>query len=52
MDKPQLQKRTKELLTKLEKSKEFVSGLQILLKSYVDKEATKNKIIAGYGGKK
>jgi 3-methyladenine DNA glycosylase AlkD len=42
MDKSQLQKRTKELLEKSEEPKEFIKGLQTLLKSCVDKEATKN----------
>ena len=42
MDKSQIQKRTKELLEKTEKPKEFTKGLQELLKSYVDRDATKN----------
>ena len=42
MDKSQIQKRTKELLEKAEKPKEFTRGLQELLKSYVDRDATKN----------
>ncbi len=42
MDKSQIQKRTKELLEKAEKPKEFIKGLQELLKSYVDRDATKN----------
>jgi hypothetical protein len=42
MDKSQIQKRTKVLLEKSEKPKEFIKGLQDLLKSYIDKEATKN----------
>jgi 3-methyladenine DNA glycosylase AlkD len=42
MDKSQIQKRTKELLEKVEKPKEFTKGLQELLKSYVDRDATKN----------
>ena len=42
MDKSQIQKRTKELLEKAEKPEEFTKGLQKLLKSYVDSEATKN----------
>jgi len=42
MDKSQIQKRTKELLEKAEKPKEFTKGFQELLKSYVDIEATKN----------
>jgi len=42
MDKSQIQKRTKELLEKAEKPEEFTKGLQELLKSYVDRDATKN----------
>ncbi|MGB7002000.1 MAG: DNA alkylation repair protein [Halobacteriota archaeon] len=42
MDKSQIQKRTKELLEKAEQPKEFTRGLQELLKSFIDKEATKN----------
>ena len=42
MDKSQIQKRMKELLEKADKPKEFTKGLQELLNSYVDKEATKN----------
>jgi 3-methyladenine DNA glycosylase AlkD len=42
MDKSQLQKRIKELLEKAGKPKEFTKRLQKFLKSYVDKEATKN----------
>lgn len=42
MDKTQIQKRTKELLEKTANSTEFTKGLQELLKSYVDKDATKN----------
>jgi 3-methyladenine DNA glycosylase AlkD len=42
MDKSQIQKRTKKLLKKGKNTKEFTRGLQELLKSYVDKEATKN----------
>ena len=42
MDKSQIQKRTKELLEKVDKPKEFIKGLQELLKSYVDRNATKN----------
>ena len=42
MDKSQIRKRTKELLEKAEKPKEFTEGLQELLKSYVDRDATKN----------
>ena len=42
MDNLQIRKRTKELLEKAEKPKEFTEGLQELLKSFIDKEATKN----------
>jgi len=42
MDKSQIRKRTKELLEKAEKPKEFTKGLLELLKSYVDRDATKN----------
>ena len=42
MDKSQIQKGTKELLEKAENPKEFTNGLQELLKSYVDRDATKN----------
>ncbi|RCV65742.1 3-methyladenine DNA glycosylase AlkD [Methanophagales archaeon] len=42
MDKSEIQNRTKELLEKTEKPKEFTNGLQELLKSYVDIDATKN----------
>ncbi len=42
MDKSRIQKRTVKLLEKAEKPKEFTKELQELLKSYVDKEATKN----------
>ena len=51
MDKSQLQKRIKELLEKAEKPKEFTKGLQELLKSYVDRDATKNyqRIISNTG---
>lgn len=42
MDKTLIQKRTTELLKKAEKPKEFTKGLQELLKSYVDRDATKN----------
>jgi 3-methyladenine DNA glycosylase AlkD len=42
MDKRLLQKRTKELLEKADKPKEFTKGLQELLKSNVDRDATKN----------
>ena len=42
MDKSQIQKRTKKLLEKAKNQEEFTRGLQELLKSLVDKEATKN----------
>ena len=42
MDKSQIQERTKKLLEKAEKPKEVTKGLQELLKSYVDRDATKN----------
>ena len=42
MDKSQIQKRTKELLEKAKNPKEFTRGLQELLKSFIDNEATKN----------
>ena len=42
MDKSQIQKRTKKLLEKVDKPEEFTKGLQELLKSYVDRDATKN----------
>jgi len=42
MDKSQIQERTKKLLEKTDKPREFTRGLQELLKSYVDREATKN----------
>jgi 3-methyladenine DNA glycosylase AlkD len=42
MDKTLIQNKTKELLKKADKEKEFVRGLQEILKCYVDKEATKN----------
>ena len=42
MDKSQVQRGTKRLLEKAEKPKEFTEGLQELLKSYVDRDATKN----------
>ena len=42
MDKSQIQKRTKKLLEKADKPKEFTKGLQELLKLYADREATKN----------
>ncbi len=42
MDKSQIQEKTKKLLEKSEKPKEITKGLQKLLKSCVDSEATKN----------
>ncbi len=42
MDKTLIQKRTKEVLKKVDKPKEFTEGLQKLLKSFIDEEATKN----------
>ncbi len=42
MNKIQIQEKTKKLLEKAEKPKEFTIELQELLKFYVDKEATKN----------
>ncbi|MBU4227797.1 DNA alkylation repair protein [bacterium] len=42
MDKSQIQEGTKKLLEKAEKPEEFTKGLQELLKSYVDRDATKN----------
>ncbi len=42
MDKTQIQEKTKKLLEKADKPKEFTKNLQAILKSYVDKEATKN----------
>ena len=42
MDKSQIKERTKKLLEKAEKPEEFTEGLQELLKSYVDRDATKN----------
>ncbi|RJS85673.1 hypothetical protein CW713_01230 [Methanophagales archaeon] len=42
MEKTQIRERTRKLLEKAEKPKEFTRGLQELLKSYVDREATKN----------
>jgi len=42
MDKSQIQKRTREMLEKAEKPKEFTEDLQELFKSYVDRNATKN----------
>jgi len=42
MDKSQTQERTKKLLEKAEKSEEFTKEFQELLRSYVDRDATKN----------
>ncbi len=42
MDKSQIRERTKKLLEKAEKLTEFRKGLQELLKTYTDKDATKN----------
>ena len=42
MDKQKIQEKTKELLEKAGKPKEFTRGLQELFKSYMDKDATKN----------
>ncbi len=42
MDKTLIQSKTKELLEKAEKPTEFTKGLQELLKSHVDRDATKN----------
>jgi len=42
MEKSLIQERTRKLLEKAERSKEFTKGLQELLKSYVDRDATKN----------
>jgi len=42
MDKSQIQERTKKLLEKAETPEEFTKGLQELLKSYVNRDATKN----------
>jgi len=42
VDKTQIQEKTKKLLEKVEKPKEFTKNLQGLLKSYVDRDATKN----------
>ena len=42
MDKPLIQNKTKELLEKAAEPKEFTKGLQQLLKSYTDREATRN----------
>ncbi|MEA2005194.1 MAG: DNA alkylation repair protein [Acidobacteriota bacterium] len=42
MDKSQIQERTKKLLEKVETPEEFTKEFRELLKSYVDREATKN----------
>jgi 3-methyladenine DNA glycosylase AlkD len=42
MDKTQIQEKIKKLLEKADKPEEFTKGLQELLKSYVDRDATKN----------
>ncbi|MFH0947427.1 MAG: DNA alkylation repair protein [Elusimicrobiota bacterium] len=42
MDKSEIQKRTKALLEKAEKPKEFTKELRKLLKSFIDEKATKN----------
>jgi len=42
MNKLQIQKRTREILKKADKPKQFVEELQILLKSLVDEKATRN----------
>lgn len=42
MNKLLIQKNTKRLLEKADKPKEVTKGLQNLLKSFIDKEATKN----------
>ncbi len=42
MEKALIQKRTREVLEKADKPKEFTRGLQELLKSNVDRDATKN----------
>lgn len=42
MNKTQIQERTKKLLEKADKPKDFKKGLQEILKSYMDREATKN----------
>ncbi|MBC8521027.1 MAG: DNA alkylation repair protein [Methanomicrobia archaeon] len=51
MDKSQIKERTKKLLEKAEKPEEFTEGLQELLESYVDRDATKNyqRIISDTG---
>lgn len=42
MSETQIQNKTQQLLKKSDKSKEFIKGLQKLLESLIDKEATKN----------
>lgn len=42
MDKSQIQERTKKLLGKVDKPEELTKGLQELLKSHLDRDATKN----------
>lgn len=42
MDKPLVQKRTKEALEEVNKPKEFTKGLQELLESFIDEQATEN----------
>ena len=42
INKPQIQKRISGLLERVDRPKEFTRGLQEILKSYVDKAATKN----------
>lgn len=42
MDKSQIQERTKKLLEKVETPEKFTKELQEVLKSYVDRDATKN----------
>lgn len=51
MDKSQIQEKTKKLLEKADKPKEFTKGLQVILKSYVNRGATKNyqRIISDTG---
>lgn len=51
MNKSLVQKRTKEALEKVNKAKEFAKGLQELLKSHVNRDATKNyqRIISDTG---
>ncbi|MEW6717143.1 MAG: DNA alkylation repair protein [Chloroflexota bacterium] len=42
MDKPDIQKRARELLVGVDKPQEFIKDLQALLRTLVDKEATRN----------